>query len=392
MSELLRWGLLCLMCAGCASSHRQLSSGALARVEKAAADYSHNQAPTDDPEAAALRAMFEGAMAPHMRARIRHDPRLDVVALVELEQFAATGKAVSNASAQWVVWRAGFAGRYLHARVWRAGNKRKNLDEQLKLEALAFEISVGKEAAPLSYGLARADSSAGTHGQAVVIATWPIELRAAPRHVTAGATFKLAGNVRLPTKALRVAWADKDGKRTHVDVPLGGDGAFDVEVTAPTTPGRVFFLLSGRDPFVDLGMIPIFVGAVEAPEPDPVLDAAGHTALLRDQLEALRTADGRPALISDPALDAFASRLAEGVCKGGKKLDDHQAWTAELALAGYQAPITTTTTRNAGDLFVLDKLESGYDSAARIAIATCEIERGGKEGQQYVLILAADPK
>ena len=50
---------------------------------------------------------FEAALEPQARARVRHDPALDLAAAAMAENFSDQGLPTSAALAQWVLWRSG---------------------------------------------------------------------------------------------------------------------------------------------------------------------------------------------------------------------------------------------------------------------------------------------
>ena len=121
MKRISPWVLAGLV--GACTASREVSSNALARVEKAAAVYDGTPG-AEDPATAGLRSLVEGSLAP-IRDRLTHDPRLDVAALVSLEHFSAKGKALPRSEMQWVLWRTGVPGHQVSARVWTVAGKKK---------------------------------------------------------------------------------------------------------------------------------------------------------------------------------------------------------------------------------------------------------------------------
>lgn len=379
--------VICALCLGCASSHRQLAGPAFAHVEKPALDYDSHQ--TAGAESAALRAKFEGALAPEVKAQLRHDPRLDLVAAADVDHFAANSDGLKSSLAQWVLWRAGVPGRFVHARVWNAGRKRNmaNLDGDLTLEARAIEIPMKKRKGPFSYGIARLDNYRGTLGQAVVLATRRVELKATPKQVAPGSTFVIAGQAQQPHEKIRIDYETVEGQDVQVEAPVSPDGSFSVELTAPAVAGRYFFEIIGMSCRTTLATIPIHVGVAEPLEPDPPLDAIAQKQVLRTKLAALRSEKGKGSA-EDAALDALAETLAQSVCKDGTPTRDHAPIVKALMDAGYANHKVKTVTRAIGDLYRLKKDFTGDDPATKAAITTCELENA-EMGAQYVLMVSA---
>lgn len=382
----IRLGLLCLLSAACVSN-RQLATHALGRLETPVVDYDSYQAEAVDADAAALRATFEAEVTPEMKQRLHHDPRMDLVAVAVFEHFVANQKAPQHALQQWVMWRAGVPYREIHARVWNAGGKPnfRKWDAQLQLEAKALEIPFAKQPpGPVSYGIARGQSGAGAFGQAVVFATRLVELQRVAKTVAPGGALVIAGRVMVPATRLRIAYSGADDEDVRLEAPVDAGGSFSVELTAPTEPGRYFLAFSNPETQKVLGSVPIYVGVTEPAEPDGPRDGVAETKALRAKLAELHGG----ALTDDPVLEAAAQQTANAVCKGGEAPEDDAAITK--ALSGFASSKVKTITRT-GAPYRLKK-DPTSDAAEKVAIISCEIEAGGKEGQQYVLIVTAKPK
>ncbi|GEM_PF-3413737 len=383
-------GLFALGLFGCASTpKRQLAAGARAALEAPAADYDSHAPESGDADAAAMRATYEAALIPALRERLTHDPRLDRAAQVQVEQYTAKREVVPANRMQWVLWRVGVPGRLEHARVWEqtAHRNAKELDNDLTLEAKAAELTLQKLTGPLSYGIFRGDTSVGSLGQAVVIASRRVELTAMPRRVAAGSMVPINGRVTVPAKTLRLAYFAA-GADHHVDVPLGPDGGFSFELTAPTEPGRYHLDFSEPSTKKTLTTVNLFVDTTEGAEPEG-FSSEVQTAKLKARLAEVRAEQGKQPN-ADFELEALARAKATRVCTMGDDPDDRADLVVAMTGLGHGNSVISSTLA-IGAPFALLRDPTGDDPTWVTAVATCEIEKGPGDGKQYVLFLSASP-
>jgi hypothetical protein len=272
-------------------------------------------------ETEALRVTFESMLDPAVRARLRHDPALDLVADAAAENFSDQGLRTSPALMQWMFWRSGSLALYLdHSGGYTGRSRRSQLEDWARTAAEHLNEAPGRF---LAYGVARFTAGKITTEE-MVVGESCFDAPPLPKAYAPGGPITLALAPRTPLREIRFLLDRGDAVDAQI-LPPRPDGSFFVSQAAPSKPGRYFIEIQGPGPNRrTLFTIPIYVGVPEPPAPDDFLrspppgpaDLAGWPAWLAAVYGAERAKLGRSPLSPDPRLAILASersaRMAEG--------------------------------------------------------------------------------
>jgi hypothetical protein len=272
----------------------------------------------------ALRRAYEDQVSASVRATMKHDPALDIVAQVLATIYLRTRQVPAVSLEQWLFWRCGAteipAGFDILA--FYGDDPGPALDKRLADVAAQHR----PRPVPVSYGLVRVAFSAEITVQALVLASRPVEVPAFKKSFEPGQEMQIAVRPTLAYTDLTL-FADAGGGDVRV-VPMtsGDDGSRWAKVTLPAQPGRYFVEVVAVEPVEgaadpehpwrnSLLLLPVYVGIPEPTEPDDFIrhpvpnppDPALWRELILRGYNAERARVGRPPL----ALDARAAGIAQ---------------------------------------------------------------------------------
>ena len=369
---------LALRCGGAAPepSHRlsERTSTLLASAPVVYAPGAVGQSATRDSEA--IRATFEAALAPEARARLRHDPALDLVAAVAADSFTDQGRPPSRPLLQWMFWRAGSLALYHDWKggfLRRAGPSRRSAPtmradlDQLEIWARSAAQHINETpTSTLEYGLARFTEGRVT-SEAIVFGWSVFEVPSFSKTYAPGAPLTLALRPRRPLAEIRFL-LDRGDAIEEQNLAPQPDGSFFVSQAVPTRPGRYFLEIQGPGPSrATLLTVPIYVGVPEPTAPDDFIqkppagppDLAGWPAWLAATYDAERARLGRSPVVVDARLSAIAADQAALLAVEQQPFAVRgPARAASLAMAGFRPPevAETVLTAQATDSVLLHLL------------------------------------
>jgi hypothetical protein len=308
---------------------RELPASARARLSAAPAYYAQGAGPAEGPETERLRRVFEGALAPEVRANMRHDPALDLAAQVIAEAHSEGKANLAEALIQWIHWRAGGTAIPSRTRHWwqRGGDRARDLDAVAGEFARSFRPSPAVRA----YGVARF-SQGKLSWQAIVTAHAAIELKPFAKSYAPAAPLTLEIRPLDASKDFVLAADAEDGKVVEEKLAPRPDGSFFLSRPVPTKPGRYFVEIRARDPRGVAAdgehpwmrrrlWVPIYVGVPEPAEPDDFIrnplpapeNAAEWPAWTMDFYDAARARAGKPPIERPAPLAQMAEQRAAEV-------------------------------------------------------------------------------
>jgi hypothetical protein len=358
----LSWILVLLAVAGCGAEQRPRAATAPAReipadvgsmLAKSRPQYG-GAVVTAGADQPALRRAYEDRVPEAVRATIKHDPALDLVAQVLAAIYLRTRQVPAVSLEQWLFWRCGAttipAGFDILA--FYGDDPTPSLDQRL---AQVAEQQRTRHV-PISYGLVRVAFSDTITVQALVLARRPVEVPAFKKSFEPGQEIEVAVRPTLGYTDLTL-FADAGGGDVRV-VPMtaGDDQSHWAKVVLPSQPGRYFVEVVGVEPVVgaadpdhpwrnSLLLLPVYVGVPEPTEPDDFIrhplpnppDAAAFRDLILRGYNAERARFGRGPLALDPRAVGVAQEHSDEVARtaGDPRPDVHVY--EELATAGLPA-------------------------------------------------------
>jgi hypothetical protein len=279
-------------------------------------------------EAEALRASFEGALSPAVRAEMRHDPALDLAASMFAETYSETGEIPAHALSQWMVYESGSVALSPWFEVSFGGRRRRREQDDIagaaarKLEASIF---------PRAFGVARFTEGSVT-SQAIVVATAPLDVQGFQKAYAPGGPLTLVVRPRDASTGF-VFYADNEaGSIDEEPMVARPDGSFFISRAVPAHPGRYFVEIRATEPTDKAPdpmhptahtvlLVPIYVGVPEPREPDAFIrspasapaDPAAWPAWMTAMYDAQRARWKKAPLISDARLTELAQARAVAI-------------------------------------------------------------------------------
>jgi hypothetical protein len=374
---------------------------AYAVLARAPAVYAAGTAAPASAESEALRASFEAELEPQARARLRHDPALDLVAAANAESFSDTGRPASFALLQWLCWRSGSVALYHDRRGGWSGRRRAG---ERTWGSTAAEFMNASPGSALSYGVARI--AAGKIVAETIVFGWSaFDVQPFSKTYAPGAPFSL---VLRPKKPHREVHFMMDRGDTIEDQTLAKqpDGSYFVSTTTPTTPGRYFVEIAGPPPARATHLVvPIYVGVpepttpddfIQNPPPGPV-DLAGWPGWIASRYDGERARVGKPPVVLDARLTAMAAdRSVVFAADRRPPPTDGGAFLALLAAASIPAAgfLETVSTLNGTDSLLLHLLwpsvRKQVTSSDRLALGASVAPRPRKENEPQSFTLVQD--
>jgi hypothetical protein len=310
---------------------RELSAPARALLADAPPFYAP-EGPGAPPtaEAAALGAIFEGALHSEVRSAMRHDPALDRAAQVIAENYSESGESMAMALTQWVTYRTGSVG---YAPIHNVGFSYRGRSRPLDGFATEFAGKLKASRFPRAYGVARF-TEGKVVSQAIVLATEALEVKSFQKSYAPGAPLSLEIRPRDASTDFTF-FADADGGAVVEErMQPRPDGTFFVSYPVPTQPGQYFIEVRATEPRAlapdpehpstgTLLLLPIYVGVPEPTEPEAFrkgpgaipVDSSAWSAWIVAMYDAQRARLGKPPLLADARLTAFAQARAEEVAR-----------------------------------------------------------------------------
>jgi hypothetical protein len=266
---------------GCGASAPQLARGLSERTSALLASAPSFYAPASmgriaTGDTAAMAATFEAALAPSARARLRHDPALDLVAAAVAEDFSDQRRKLSPPLAQWLFWRAGSLALYQGFKsgfatmrgsfsAMRAG--RADLEDWVRSASRYVNET---PSSTLEYGLSRVTEGRVT-SEAIVFGWSVFEVQSFLKTYAPGAPLTLALKSRRPLAEIRFLLDHGDAVEAQILAPQP-DGSFFVSQVLPSRPGRYLIEIQGPGPSrATLLTVPIYVGVPEPTLPEAAL-------------------------------------------------------------------------------------------------------------------------
>jgi uncharacterized protein YkwD len=300
---------------------------------------------------AGLRRSYEGLMPEVVRASMRGDPALDLVAQVLATIYLRTQRVPALALEEWLFWRCGAtaipAGFDIFA--FYGDGPGPHLDQRLAEVARQQKVAP----VPVSYGLVRVAFGEGITVQALVLARRPVEVPAFTKSFAPGQDFEIAVRPTVPYTDLTL-YADAGGGAVSVaPMTAGSDQTYRAKVTLPSQPGRYFVQVAAMEPAAgavdpehpwrhSLLHLPVYVGVPEPNEPDEFIrrpvpnppDQATWREFILRAYNAERARLGRAPLVLDPRAGAVAQQRSDEIAStpGDPRPDPRVA--AALAAAG----------------------------------------------------------
>ncbi len=319
-----------------------LSDRTIARLAQAPAVYAPPvAAAARTGETDAMAATFEGSLEPQARARLRHDPALDLVAAALAENFSDQGQGMSTPFVQWLMWRSGSVA--IH-RDHSGGYASRRGRGRTLLEGSTTRAAEMLNAAPdntLSYGLARF-TEGRLVAEMVVLGAAPFDVAPFSKTYAPGGPITLSLRPRSPIREVLLSIGADEAIEEHLLTPRP-DGSFFFAGPVPVRPGRYLVEVEGPPPRRTLMLVPIYVAVPEPTKPDDFIqsppagpaDLSGWPAWLASTYNAERARVGKPPLELDTRLSLLAGSRSLAA-SDGRRLPptDSDAFIASLKATG----------------------------------------------------------
>jgi hypothetical protein len=396
-----------LRCGGAPTLAGHLTERTTARLAQAPAVYAPVTPTWAAPaETEALRAAFEASLEPQARARVVHDPALDLAATANAENFSDLGLSPSRPLVQWLLWRSGSVAQF-HDIVggFTGGQSARGHRALQGWTAKAADAINTTGFNTLGYGLTRFTEGRIT-AQSILFAWAPFDVATFPKTYAPLAPLALTLKPRKPLKEILFLLDRGEAIDERLITPQK-DGSFAVSMTAPAAPGRYFIQILGPGPARRTQLwVPIYVGVVEPTAPDAFIqnpppgpsDVGGWPAWLAATLSAERAKMGKGPVGMDARLTALAQeRVADFAANRSPADVESPMFAARLATVGLGpsevSEIVVTTTGTESVLFELMRPSTRQRllHSAQVRLGVSAAPRPGKEdaAPSYSVVIEA---
>ncbi len=228
-----------------------------------------------------LAKAFRGALDKQSHPFVKHDPALDIIAMLQLHSFGGNEALAARSLARWMMWKLGVSGTYIGTFAWAGSGRtiKKQLTAAMRSSGRDFDAK-GKH---YSYGVARLKIGGNSYAQALVWVKKNVLLYDLPKHYAAGEEILVRGKILVPFEDPEL-FMDMDPREVfETDIDADEEGKFALKVNAPTTPGRHFIEILISDPEGEdtreqdrywqraILMLPIYVDVPEPSAPDEMI-------------------------------------------------------------------------------------------------------------------------